>query len=117
MGKGNPPKDAFDGNDDTRWATDQKGAWVSEEMEKLTTAKAVAIQWYNGSKRNYSFKIQTSINGKKWRTVYQGTSGKKNDFEVYPFDQPHELSHYRVVCEGHNGTAWSSIIDMHLEEN
>ena len=113
--RGNPPKGAFDGNAQTRWATPLKGAWLAREFEKPTEAEAISIEWYKGAERNYSFEVQTSADGLSWRSAFKGKSRKQGGMESYSFGKTHTLSHIRIICNGHGGSSWSSIVDVQIE--
>ncbi|VGO12379.1 Beta-galactosidase BoGH2A [Pontiella desulfatans] len=112
--KGHSPKGAFDGNAATRWATSKKGAWLAREFENPVETRSISIRWYKGGERNYSFKVETSTDGNTWRPAFAGKSGKQDGYETYSFDVAYELSHVRIICNGHGGGVWSSIVDVRL---
>ena len=80
---------AFDGDPETRWATDggAKQAWLEVDLGKPTTFSRVAIdEWGDGGKRIQSFELQyQSDNG--WKTFYRGaTVGAKWEKSFDPME-------------------------------
>jgi len=80
---------AFDGDPETRWATDvgTKQAWLEVDLGKPTTFSRVAIdEWGDGGKRIQSFELQyQSDNG--WKTFYRGaTVGAKWEKSFDPME-------------------------------
>jgi hypothetical protein len=112
----NGPRNAFDGNPDTRWSTSKKGTWLAREFLEPTVIDSIGIEWYKGIERNYDFEVDTSTDGNTWRPAFKGKSRKQGGVETYAFDTAYELTHIRIVCNGHsNGRAWSSIIDVKIK--
>jgi len=66
---------AFDGDTDTRWATDTgvKQAWIAADLGKRKTMEAVRIQEaepYAGRVMEFEFQYRA---GNEWRTIFHGT--------------------------------------------
>ena len=67
---------AFDGDPDTRWATDSgtSQAWLEVDLGKPTTFSRVVIdEWQGGGKRIQSFELQY-LCGNEWKTFHRGTT-------------------------------------------
>ncbi len=67
---------AFDGDRETRWATDggTKQAWLEVDLGKPTTFSRVMIdEWAEGGKRVQSFELQYQ-DSNKWKTFHRGTT-------------------------------------------
>ena len=66
---------AFDGDAETRWATDAgtKQAWLEVDLGKPETFSRVRIDEWDGHQRIQSFELQAK-NGDDWRTFYKGTT-------------------------------------------
>ncbi len=67
---------AFDGDPETRWATDAgtKTAWLEVDLGKPETFSSVTIdEWAPGGRRVQSFELQ-AFEGGKWKTFYRGTT-------------------------------------------
>lgn len=103
------------GDADTRWSSSKKGVWVAREFEDPVEARSIAIQWYKGEKRSYSFRVETSTDGNTWRPAYSGKSQGRGGFEVYSFAAVYELSHLRIICAGPAEGSWSSIVAIQLD--
>lgn len=67
---------AFDGDSETRWATDSgtRKAWLEVDLGKPTTITKVVIdEWEGGGKRVQAFELQYQ-SGTEWKTFYKGTT-------------------------------------------
>ena len=54
------------------------------------------------------------MDGKEWKTVYDGiSSGKINGFETYSFT-PVNTRFVRILCFGNNMTTWNSIMEVSI---
>lgn len=66
---------AFDGDPETRWATDNgtRQAWLEVELDKPATFSRVTIdEWAGGGRRVQSFELQYQ-DGNEWKTFHKGT--------------------------------------------
>jgi len=73
---GYAPGKAFDGDSQTRWATDSgtKQAWLEVDLGKPETFSRVVIdEWEGGGKRVQSFELQYQ-SGEEWKTLFKGTT-------------------------------------------
>ncbi|HEY5653929.1 MAG TPA: glycoside hydrolase family 2 TIM barrel-domain containing protein [Pontiella sp.] len=113
QGKG--PKDAFDNDLKTRWATDEKGAWLEQKLPESTEVKGIHIYWFEGDSRNYRFEVQTITEATRWIPAYSGTSDGKAGLQYYEFDKPCIADAVRIVCYGRDGSSWSSIVEVQLQ--
>ena len=72
------PQLAFDGNEETRWATDDatKQAWVAVDLLKPQTVRGVRVsEAYAGRVRKFEFQYR---DGEDWKTIFAGTTLGKN---------------------------------------
>ncbi|MBI5384049.1 MAG: alpha-L-fucosidase [Verrucomicrobia bacterium] len=69
------PGKAFDGDEDTRWATDAgtKQAWLEVDLSQPQTFTRVTIDEWEGGHRVQSFALQFK-SGDEWKTFHQGTT-------------------------------------------
>lgn len=68
------PRLAFDGDEQTRWATDNgtKQAWIAVHFEKLHTVRRVRIsEAYPGRVERFEFQRRE---GNDWKTIFSGTA-------------------------------------------
>lgn len=66
------PQRAFDEDEATRWATDQKQAWIAADFGKPRTFRAVRIQEAYAN-RVQRFELQQR-DGDQWKTFFSGTT-------------------------------------------
>jgi alpha-L-fucosidase len=67
---------AFDGDTETRWATDggTRQAWLEVDLGKPTDFSRVVIdEWAGGGQRIQSFELQYQ-SGNEWKTFHRGTT-------------------------------------------
>ena len=68
---------AVDGRGDTRWSSEFKDPqWVAVDLGKAQTVSRVGLQWESAFAKTYT--VQTSLDGKTWKDVYntdKGTGG------------------------------------------
>jgi alpha-L-fucosidase len=66
------PALAFDDDSTTRWATDQRQAWIAADLGTLRSIGAVRIQEaYPGRVLKFEFQYR---NGSEWKTIFNGTT-------------------------------------------
>jgi alpha-L-fucosidase len=68
------PQFAFDGDEETRWATDgaTRQAWISADLGKPLTARGVTIrEVFAGRVRKFEFQHR---DGNEWKTIFSGTT-------------------------------------------
>ncbi|MGB0372715.1 MAG: glycoside hydrolase family 2 TIM barrel-domain containing protein [Opitutales bacterium] len=109
--KGQGPSLAFDGDRNTRWASDIKEPYLIHELEEAQLLSGISILWFKGHERAYKFELATSMDGNTWRPVYEGTSGKSRFAEFYRFPQPEDAKHIRITCYGSDVNQWSCIYE------
>ncbi|ETW92352.1 MAG: hypothetical protein ETSY1_44015 [Candidatus Entotheonella factor] len=110
----NVPDNAIDGKKDTRWSANGKGEWIQLDMSSRVHVNEVAIAWLQGDRRQASFSVEVSVNGKDWNEVFRGqSSGTTKDLESYTFTSV--LARYvRVVGYGNSRNTWNSIYEIEL---
>jgi alpha-L-fucosidase len=68
------PQLAFDGSDETRWATDdsRKQAWIATRFDKMQTIRGVKIlEAYPGRVQKFEFQYRDRSG---WKTIFSGTT-------------------------------------------
>ncbi|MFD3579153.1 discoidin domain-containing protein [Streptomyces sp. NPDC058644] len=74
---------AVDGKQGTRWASDWSDPqWLQVDLGSITSFKHVQLTWETSYAKTYT--IQTSDDGRNWRTVHEvrGGNGGVDDFDV-----------------------------------
>jgi endoglucanase Acf2 len=75
---------AFDGNNGTRWSSNfSDDAWISVDLGKAYTINKVVLNWEGAYGESY--KIQTSTDGKTWKTV-KSLTGQNGGIDTVTFD-------------------------------
>ena len=75
---------AFDGNNGTRWSSNfSDDAWISVDLGKVYTINKVVLNWEGAYGESY--KIQTSTDGKTWKTV-KSLTGQNGGIDTVTFD-------------------------------
>jgi alpha-L-fucosidase len=79
------PQNAFDGDDQSRWATDggTKQAWIAASFEKNQTIHGVRVEEaYAGRVQKFEFQYRE---GDDWKTIFSGTTlGEKFEKSFEP---------------------------------
>lgn len=71
--------DGYVNNTNRFWAMDAAAgdpAWWQVDLEKPTEVGRVTVVFYYGDKREYGFRVQTSLDGRSWQTVADHTDVK-----------------------------------------
>ena len=77
-------KNAVDGDKGTRWSSNfADDAWIYADLGKTYSVNKVVLTWEGAYGKAY--KIQTSTDGKTWKTVKNVTNGKGGE-ETITFD-------------------------------
>ncbi|WP_433074816.1 discoidin domain-containing protein [Dactylosporangium sp. CA-052675] len=108
----NPPRNAVDGNPDTRWSGYGFGAYLQLELPAAATLCAVRVAWFRGDERWNDYTVYTSADGVSYRNVNAGRStGTTRAAETYAFT-PHQARFVRIAfwqnAEQH---LWASITE------
>ena len=77
---GNGPTNAIDGDLGTKWAAEGSGQWFQIRLEEETVVEKIGISFTNGHLRVYSFRIDVSLDGNEWTTVFSGKSSHAFQF-------------------------------------
>jgi len=70
--EGHEAAKAMDGKGDTRWAVEGREHWIQFALDAKTTFDQVAVDWYEGGRREYNFDVLVSDDGEAWaKLAYQ----------------------------------------------
>jgi uncharacterized protein YxeA len=108
------PKNAIDGNQDTRWSMKGAGSTITMDIGKKHVICNVDISWYRGTERISNFVISLSKDGKSFTSVFSGTSsGGTDGFERYNF--PDASARYvKITVNGNTLNNWASINEIRV---
>ncbi len=99
-----PPEFAFDGNPETRWASEyETPQWLTVDLEKLTDIHAVELVWENAYAKSYS--IEVSVDGESWTKVHETDQGYGEE-PIIKFN-PVPAQYVRLTVT-ENGTKWGA---------
>ena len=113
---GNVASNTLDGNLSTRWSGEGDGAWIDYDLGSSQTVGSVALAWYQGDTRTFTFDVQVSANDSSWTTVVSGkkSSGSSANYETYDFADA-AARYVRVVGHGNTKNDWTSISETHVQ--
>ncbi|MBT7162222.1 MAG: hypothetical protein HN904_05550 [Victivallales bacterium] len=96
------------------WAAKGSEVQFDVVLTQPASVGAVGIQWHQGSKRQARFAIETSLDGKTWKRVFEGeSSGKTAGLETYEF-APHEARLVRFCGFGNTANEWNSLVHFRV---
>ncbi len=106
----NKISNAFDGNENTRWcAADGKTPqWISTDLGKIQKLNGIEVIWENDAR--YSYQVQVSTNGKKWKKVAQ--NNKKGKTFSHKFNT--KARYVKIFCKATSNGNWVSIREIIL---
>jgi hypothetical protein len=110
---GHPAVDAVDGDYDTYYASQGTGIELAMDMGRAMPVKGMDIVWYRSDVRQAIFTIDVSVDGKNWKTVFDGKSDGKTSQgkpEFYGFDQIN-VRYVRITSNGNTQNNWNSICE------
>lgn len=86
--KENPSSHILDNDMTTRWTTHKIGDYAIFDLGSVQKLDAVAIAFWKGLERKYSFDIEVSEDGVNYNNVYSGASyGLGERLDVFPFGE------------------------------
>ncbi|GEM_PF-1114025 len=110
---GNGAGNTYDGDLNTRWAADgtQSIQWDVGSALGISQVKLAFYQL-----RQYSFKIDASIDGSTWTAVLpiQSSSGTTEQLETFAFPAPANARYIRYTGYGSNAGTWNNIREVEL---
>lgn len=110
---GNVPENAIDDKSNTRWSASGE-QFITFELKRESVVNCIAIQFYNGNKRNSYFDLQVSDDGKTWTTLSANEScGTSNDFEYFTLNDT-SAKFVRYVGYGTSSGSWNSVCEVNI---
>jgi beta-galactosidase len=106
---GNPPRNAFDGNANTRWCADSAAfpQQIQANLGQKRHVSGVTLTWEKPEER-YRCRVEGSTDGKKWQMLADESAAPgigDGPVSITPI----ETRFVRVVVLGTNGSNWASI--------
>ncbi len=108
----NPVKSLFDGDFETKFATDEQGGFVVMDLGSVIEGNLkLNIACLNGDVRKENFKIEYSDDGITYREAFNGSnSGTTTGLEQ--FDISHRARYVKVSFYGSSTSVWVSVTEM-----
>lgn len=112
--EGHPAKDAVDGTGATRWCANgsQSNEWLQIDLGSPAKINSTRIDWEMADPV-YRYKIESSLDGKDWTALVDGSENKRPGITEDPFS-PRELRYVRVTFLGSSTGSWGSINELQL---
>jgi hypothetical protein len=112
---------AFDGNDDTRWATadgDQNNAWLKIKLPEATTFSAAYLQARSDAYYYQApavFKIQASNDDANWTgLIYEAASWSQKEGKIFYWFNETAYLYYRLLVESVQSGTNAGLAEFHL---
>lgn len=115
----NPPQNAVDGNLTTRWA-DNNYPWILFDFGTPRTVEKMAIAFYLGEQRYYTFDVEASDDQVHWIPVLAQTQNSGTSQDLEEFDIPDTTARYiRINGYGNTGPypTWTSFYEVKFYTN
>lgn len=107
----NPSSNAFDGDNQTKWAA-EGNQWIQKGFCEITTVQSVDITFGLGDQRAYGFVIEVSTDGRNFTQVHSATStGTTASSENFDFTDV-SAKYIRIVGSGSNVNAWNNYSEI-----
>ncbi len=111
---GNGPAHALDANQGTRWSAEGKGQWLLMELDKPFSFSEFEAGFSRGNRR-YAFILETSPDGKKWTSVFEGESHGQGE-AIREFPAPNSSGRFlRFVSRGNNENRWVNLHSFRIK--
>jgi len=109
----NGAENVIDEDINTRWAAEGvQGQWICLELDDTYPIEKIGTSWMSGNARTYKMKIEISIDGAIWETVFDGqSSGTTNDIE-YVSANGKIAKYIRVTAYGNSANNWNSLTEF-----
>ncbi|WP_225035980.1 choice-of-anchor Q domain-containing protein [Winogradskyella sp. SM1960] len=107
----NPPSNAFDGDNQTKWAA-EGNQWIQKSFCEIVTVQSVDISFGLGDERAYSFVIEVSTDGRNFTQVHSDTStGTTTAAEHFDFVDV-SAKYFRIVGSGSDVNGWNNYSEI-----
>ena len=114
-GKGNYAWKAVDGDEATRWCASNQNypQWLQLELEKPQTLTGIKTTWENAGV--YQFKVESSIDGKAWTTLVDGSDNTKTAPYSNDFAKVEGIRFVKIHALAKTSGGWASIREVQLK--
>jgi putative heme-binding domain-containing protein len=108
---------AIDNDPKTRWCANSgtAPAWLQINFEKATSLSAAKIEWEMRNEWTL-YKIETSVDGKKWQLAFDASQNKQGGIRKDSF-KAQNIKSLRVVYLGQQRGMWPSLWELALYDS
>lgn len=110
--QGHTPDKTIDGDYETRW-TSEGPQWIQYDLGEVKRIGAVSIAFYLGDTRKSYFRIEASVDGSHWKTVYPDgiSSGLTAEPELFLFPEV-DARYIRINGSGNTSNQWNNYSEV-----
>lgn len=109
----NGPTNVIDGSIDTRWAAEgTEGQWITLELDDVYPLEKIGVSWMNGTARTTKYKLEISVDGVNWTTVYSGASSGTTNEPEYTSVSGKTAKYIRCTGYGNSVNNWNSLTEF-----
>ncbi len=110
----NPPENAFDGTNDTRWCASSADypQWLQADLGKTRHVSGATLAWENAGDR-YQCRIEGRLKGGEWKTLADATAAPgiaDGPVTLTPAD----VRYVRITVTGTPSTHWASLREFQI---
>ena len=107
----NPSSQAFDGDLNTKWAS-EGAEWIQKNFCEVATIQSVDMAFALGNERAYSFIVEVSTDGRSFTQVLSATSsGSSTDLESFDFADV-SAKYVRITGSGSSVNDWNNYSEI-----
>lgn len=105
---------SYDRDISTRWSANGDGEWLVHDLGEVKKLDAVAVAFYLGSARKYTFDIAVSADGVNYTPMITGmtSSGTTDSAEIYKFNQSVNARYVKFIGHGSNAGLWNNVVEL-----
>jgi heparin/heparan-sulfate lyase len=97
------------------WAANSREAWLKIYLAEPRVIEGINITWFRGGSRQFSFAVETSLDGERWEPAFEGRgSGRDDAMATYRFTSRRRARIVRFRGFGSNQNEWNSIHNLSL---
>ena len=103
----------------THWGAKGVGRYADFELDREYKIESVEIVFNPNNGRNAAFEIQTSLDGKTWKTILVAAgdgSVEAGSWEKFVFETPELTRWIRYVANGSNKSEWNGVKEIRFKE-
>ncbi len=116
----NTPDKVFDMDFSTRWAAESTlvpEQWIMLELDDVYPIEKIGVSWMSGTARTYGYRLEISVDGVNWTTVFNGQSTGTTATCEYTQVGGKMAKFVRYTGTGNSVNNWNSITEIEILGN